>query len=128
MSRTSLGLPTSIDFSVCPVHDSSLRTMLARNSASHQIHYELKVNPPFSVIPDSGQLAPEESVQIEVRFSPQLCKKYLNYKIDIFINGMKESHSIDVSSILPQNLVFLICYFLVKLQTYYTQKKKTKVT
>jgi hypothetical protein len=127
MLRTSLGLPTSIDFSVCPVHDSSVRTILARNSLNYQINYELKVKPPFFVHPDSGQLFPEDSVQIEVYFSPQLCNKYINYKIDVYINGVKESQSIDVCGV-AENVKLELSHTKVMCEhSYISQQSKSVV-
>lgn len=67
-ARAILDFPDEISFGTCPVKYATTRTLLVRNIGNSDAKFQLLVQEPFFVTPDSGRLAIADSMQIHVDF------------------------------------------------------------
>ncbi|XP_041376326.1 hydrocephalus-inducing protein-like isoform X3 [Gigantopelta aegis] len=69
--RASLDFPDEIHFPVCAVKNTSSKTLLIRNYGNREAIFTLAIERPFSLNPDRGKLAVEDSMQITISYSPE---------------------------------------------------------
>ncbi len=69
-----------VNFSECPVNFESSKILLIRNIGNKKTSFNLTVKEPFIAVPDNGYLDIAESMQIEIKFKPEVfCYININY-------------------------------------------------
>ena len=63
-------VPDQVDFGFCPVQESGAKTFSISNDGEAPVTFNWDCDPPFSVSPISGSLAPGMSASITARFTP----------------------------------------------------------
>jgi hydrocephalus-inducing protein len=66
-----LDFPDEIQYGKCPVKYTTTKTILVRNMGALASKFNLAIQPPFYVSPDNGFLYPNESLQVDVSFTPE---------------------------------------------------------
>ncbi|XP_077982980.1 hydrocephalus-inducing protein homolog isoform X2 [Glandiceps talaboti] len=69
-ARALLDFPDDVSFAVCPVKYPSSKTLLVRNIGNREARFALSADKPYSVIPENGILAVNDSMQVEITFQP----------------------------------------------------------
>lgn len=100
-----MDFPDIVNFSECPVNYESSKILLVRNIGNKKTTFNLTVQEPFSVVPNNGYLDIGESMQIEVKFEPEVYNI-----IDIFI------------------IIFILFNKLILLNLYIILIKKLKIS
>uniref|UniRef100_A0A674HUU2 HYDIN/VesB/CFA65-like Ig-like domain-containing protein n=1 Tax=Taeniopygia guttata TaxID=59729 RepID=A0A674HUU2_TAEGU len=70
-ARAILEFPDQLDFSECPVKQSSHKTLLVHNVSNRAVHYH-----PFSVVPATGTVGAGDTVQVTVGFHALMTGDY----------------------------------------------------
>jgi hypothetical protein len=70
--KEDLGLPSTVVFTISPVHYRTLKTILALNKTKSLVAFQLITEHPFSVSPNEGELRAGESTQIDITFYPNV--------------------------------------------------------
>ncbi|XP_053402100.1 hydrocephalus-inducing protein homolog isoform X11 [Mercenaria mercenaria] len=69
-ARAVLDFPDEINFPIGPVKYSNTKTLLIRNIGNREAKFTMKCEKPFSVSPEIGTLAVNDSMQVTVEFIP----------------------------------------------------------
>uniref|UniRef100_H0ZXP9 HYDIN/VesB/CFA65-like Ig-like domain-containing protein n=1 Tax=Taeniopygia guttata TaxID=59729 RepID=H0ZXP9_TAEGU len=75
-ARAILEFPDQLDFSECPVKQSSHKTLLVHNVSNRAVHYQLSTQSPFSVVPATGTVGAGDTVQVTVGFHALMTGDY----------------------------------------------------
>ncbi|MEW5306910.1 MAG: hypothetical protein WDW36_009343 [Sanguina aurantia] len=67
---TRVELPASLDFGCVPTKETVTRQISIRNTGDVRVRAEWRLDPPFSITPSSGSLAPGECSTFDVSFHP----------------------------------------------------------
>lgn len=70
-ARAILDFPDNIHFPAGPVKHTRSKTLLVRNIGNSEAKFTLSAEAPFSVTPEIGTLAVQDSMQVTVEFTPQ---------------------------------------------------------
>ena len=73
-----LDFPDVVNFSECPVNFESSKILLVRNIGNKKTSFNLRVKEPFIAVPNNGYLDVAESMQIEIKFKPEVFRYTIN--------------------------------------------------
>ena len=85
-SRGVIEAPDDINFTKAPIKFPSTKNILVKSVGKKTAHFTLSTDLPYMVTPASGTLGPDERMQIEVTFIPQV-KKNKGMRKLIYIKG-----------------------------------------
>jgi len=63
-------VPEQVDFGFCPVQESGVKTFTISNDGEAPVSFSWSCEPPFTVSPTSGSMAPGTSATMTARFTP----------------------------------------------------------
>ena len=64
-------VPTNLDFGFCPVQETETKTFAVTNDGEVDVNFAWSCDPPFTLVPRSGKIAPGHSATITASFSPK---------------------------------------------------------
>ncbi|KXS11891.1 hypothetical protein M427DRAFT_126202, partial [Gonapodya prolifera JEL478] len=68
----NLSFPATVDFGICPVNETTSKYLILKNSGEMATAFEWDTGDPFSIVPSKGLLAPNETLSVNISFSPRL--------------------------------------------------------
>ncbi|KAJ4461901.1 putative hydrocephalus-inducing protein [Paratrimastix pyriformis] len=69
--RAHLDFPTSVSFPKCPANYCSTKSFNVCNTGTRGCSFTLLTEEPFACLPPTGSLAPGDSLQVQISFSPK---------------------------------------------------------